>query len=127
MTTAIVSEVRQLLKWSLGLAAIVVGGDKFLNVITDWQKYVSEPIRDLLPIDVQSFLLIVGVIEILVGILILSRSTQIGAYILAVWFAMIIVNLLFIGNYYDVVLRDALLAIASVGLARLYSPQLRLV
>lgn len=127
MATAILQEVRQLLKWSFGLAAMVIGADKFINLITDWQKYVSDPIRELVPLEVQAFLVIIGIIEMIVGLLILSRATQTGAYILAAWFLVIIVNLFMIGGYLDIILRDALLAIAAVALGRLYSPQLRFV
>ena len=50
-------------------------------------------------------MLLVGVVEILAGLLV-AVLPRIGAYVVAAWLAGIIVNLLTPGGFYDIALRD---------------------
>ena len=73
------------LRVGLGLAAVLAGLDKFFNLLTNWNMYLSPITERFLPVSGHTFMLITGPIEILVGISILTRWTRIGAYVLSVW------------------------------------------
>ena len=107
------------LRIGLGLAAFLAGLDKFFNILTDWSVYVSPFTERLLPISVAAFLGVVGVIEILVGLAILTAWTRFGAYVAAAWLLAVSVNLLLTGRFLDIAVRDVAMAIAAYTLARL--------
>lgn len=107
------------LKIGLGLVAFLAGLDKFFNILTDWSLYVSPLAEGLLPISVGAFLGIVGIIEMLVGLAILTSWTRLGAYIAMVWLVGLSLNLVLTGRFLDVAVRDLALAIAAYTLARL--------
>lgn len=105
------------LKWTLGLMPIVVGLDKlFFNAIAVWESYASPLMAQLVPFDLSLFFTLVGVVEIVVGLLILTKWTRVGSYLLCLWLLGISVNLVLIGAY-DIVLRDVALAGTALGLA----------
>src|SRR5688500_11406498 len=91
----------------LGFAAapILSDTDKFADVLTDWDKYLAPSIADLAPWSAHTSMLIVGGVEIAAGLLVFLRPRY-AAYVVAAWLAGIIVNLLILGDYYDVALRD---------------------
>src|SRR5262245_41864373 len=95
------------LRLAYGLVPIVAGVDKFTNLLPDWQQYVSP----LVPLPAAPFLHAVGVIEIAAGVLVLSRYTRIGAYVVSAWLVGIALNLLSTGRFFDVAVRDLVLAI----------------
>jgi uncharacterized membrane protein len=101
-----------------GLVPLLAGLDKFFNLLTDWQKYLSPSIAGLLPMTPQTFMHIVGVIEILVGLLVLTRWTRLGAWIAAAWLVLIAGNLVMLGLF-DIAVRDLGLAVGAYTLARL--------
>jgi len=101
-----------------GLVPLLAGLDKFFNLLTDWPKYLSPWIAGLLPVSAQSFMYIVGVIEIVVGLLVLTRWTRIGAWIAAAWLVLIAVNLATLGLF-DIAVRDLAMAVGAYTLARL--------
>ena len=107
------------LRIGLGLAAFLAGLDKFFNILTDWSQYVGPVAEQFLPISVGAFLAIVGIIEMLVGLAILTSWTRIGAYVAAVWLLAISVNVLLTGRFLDVAVRDVVMAIGAYTLARL--------
>ena len=107
------------LRIGLGLAAFLAGLDKFFNILTDWSLYVSPFTERLLPISVGAFLGVVGVIEMLVGLAVLTAWTRFGAYVAAVWLLALSVNLILTGRFLDIAVRDVALAIAAYTLARL--------
>jgi hypothetical protein len=106
------------LRFAIGLTATLAGLDKFLNVLADWSAYVSPLAAELLPVSTGTFMGIVGVIELAVGIAILTGWTRIGAYVASVWLLGVAVNLL-LGGFYDVAVRDVVMAVAAFTLARL--------
>ena len=107
-----------LLRTVFTVAPILFGLDKFFNVMTDWPKYLAPWIDGILPGSAATAMYIVGVVEIVAGILV-AVAPRIGAYVVALWLAGIIVNLLTLPGFYDVALRDFGLLIAALALARL--------
>ena len=103
------------------IAPIAFGLDKFFDLLTDWEQYLAPWINDLVPGTAHQAMLAVGVVEILAGVLVVVRPA-IGAYVVAAWLLGIIVNLLSIGDYYDIALRDFGLMVGALALARLAAP-----
>lgn len=110
--------VKNVLKYTFGLVPIVAGLDKFANILTDWNQYVSEGLSGMLPFEAATFMMIVGVIEIVAGVLVLTK-TKIGAYAVAGWLTAIALTLLFSWTFVDVAVRDLVMAIGAFSLAKL--------
>lgn len=108
----------QLLYLSFIVAPLVAGLDKFTHFLADWDKYLAPAVAGLLPVSGHTFMLIVGVVEIVAASLVAVRP-QIGAYVVAAWLAGIVVNLLLTGTYFDIALRDFGLMLGALALARL--------
>ena len=112
-----------LLRIAFIVAPILFGIDKFANVLTDdWTKYLSSTFNDILPGSAATGMHIVGVVEIAAGLLV-AIAPRIGSLIVAGWLAGIIVNLLILGGYGDVALRDFGLLIGALALNRLATPE----
>jgi len=107
-----------LLRTVFTIAPIVFGLDKFIGLLTDWEAYLAPWINDLVPGTAHQAMLVVGVVEIVAGVLVAVRPA-IGGYVVAAWLLGIIVNLVTMGEYYDVALRDFGLLVAALALARL--------
>ena len=107
-----------LLRIAFTVAPIVFGVDKATNLLTDWQQYLSPTVDHLVPGTGHQLMLVVGLVEVLAGVLVGVRP-QFGAYVVAGWLAGIIVNLVLIPGFYDVALRDFGLLVAALALARL--------
>ena|SRR5438445_9630505 len=97
---------------------IIAGVDKFLHVLADWDMYLAPVVTNVLPVADHTFMLAVGVIEIIAGLLV-AFQPRIGAYVVALWLWGIIVNLLLIPGFYDVALRDFGLSLGVLALAKL--------
>lgn len=108
-----------LLRVGLGAGAFLAGLDKFLNVLTTWSMYLSPLAERLLPVSPEAFLRAVGVLEMAVGVAILTRWPRLGAYALAAWLACIAVNLAIAAHFWDLVVRDLEVALSAFALARL--------
>jgi hypothetical protein len=106
------------LRLTFGIIPIVAGLDKFLNLLTDWQQYLSPLAERILPISGATFMGIVGVIEIAAGVVVLVRP-RVGAYVVSAWLAAIALNLLTMGRFLDIAARDLALAVGAVALAKL--------
>jgi hypothetical protein len=113
-----------LLRTVFTVAPIVFGLDKFANVLTDWERYLAPEFNDLIPGTAHQAMLMVGVVEIAAGLLV-ALLPRVGGYVVAAWLAGIILNLLLIGDFYDVALRDFGLLVAALALARLASASKR--
>ena len=107
------------LRVGLGLAAFLAGLDKFFNLLTNWSMYLSPLAERLLPLSGAAFMHLIGPVEMLVGLAILTHWTRIGAYAAAVWLLAISINLLAAGMFYDLAVRDVEMAIAAYALAAL--------
>lgn len=101
-----------------GLVPLLAGLDKFTNILTDWSQYLSPLVTDLLPISAETFMWVVGVIEIIVGLMVLTRWTRLGAWIAAIWLCAIALQLVTIGLL-DIAVRDLAMAVGAYTLARL--------
>jgi hypothetical protein len=110
-----------LLRTVFTIAPIAFGLDKFFDVMTNWEQYLAPWVNDLVPGTGHQAMLAVGVVEILAGVLVAVRPA-IGAYVVAAWLVGIIVNLVSIGDYYDIALRDFGLLIGALALALLAAP-----
>ncbi len=112
---------RNMLRTLFTVAPILFGLDKFANVLVDWEQYLAPWINDIVPGSAQEAMYLVGVIEVLAGIVVALRPRY-GAWLVAAWLAGIIVNLLTMGDYYDIALRDFGLMVAALALAVLCMP-----
>jgi hypothetical protein len=101
-----------------GLVPLLAGLDKFFNLLTDWPKYLSPWIANLLPMSPQTFMHLVGIIEIAVGLMVLTRWPRLGAWIATAWLVLIAVNLATMGLF-DIAVRDLAMAVGASTLARL--------
>ena len=97
---------------------ILAGLDKFTHLLVNWDQYLAPLATRVVPVTAHTFMLAVGVIEIVAGVLVALRP-QVGAYVVALWLWGIIVNLLLIPNFYDIALRDFGLSLGALALARL--------
>lgn len=106
------------LRYGVGLTATLAGLDKFSNVLADWGSYVSPVAMQLLPVSVPTFMGLVGIVELAVGTAILTRWTRAGAYVAGVWLVGVAANLVLAG-FYDIAVRDVVMAAGAFTLARL--------
>lgn len=118
LTSPRVERVYKLMKLTYGVVPIVAGLDKFTNLLTDWEKYLNPTIAEILPFSPHTFMMIVGVIEVIAGLIVLSRPA-LGAYIVSAWLALIGLSLLATKGYLDVAVRDFVMAIGAYSLAQL--------
>jgi hypothetical protein len=106
------------LRVGFAAAPILFGLDKFTNLLADWTTYLAPAIDRLVPGTSSSAMLAVGVVEVVAGLVVAVRP-RVGGYLVAAWLAGIVVNLLLLGDHYDVALRDFGLLLAALALARL--------
>jgi hypothetical protein len=107
-----------LLRTVFTVAPILFGVDKFAGVLTHWDKYLAPWVDNLVPGTAHQAMLAVGVVEVVAGILVAVRPA-IGGYVVAAWLLGIIVNLVSMGQFLDVALRDFGLLVGALALARL--------
>ncbi|HZP61639.1 MAG TPA: DoxX family protein [Opitutaceae bacterium] len=112
------SLVTQILRLTYGIVPIVAGLDKFTNLLTHWSNYLNPALAHLLPFGPEIFMRAVGVIEIIAGLLVLTKP-RLGAAIVAVWLTLIALSLLAGWSYVDVAVRDLVMAVGAFSLARL--------
>ncbi len=107
----------QILRIGFTVAPILFGLDKFFDLMVDWDKYLAPWIVRIVG-NAHSFMLFVGVVEIIAGLVAALRPRW-GGYIVALWLLGIIVNLLTYSGFYDIALRDFGLLLGALALARL--------
>src|SRR5215831_11599394 len=106
------------LRLTFGLVAIIAGLDKFTNLLTHWADYLNPSIANIVPVSVATFMMIVGIIEIIAGIIVLAKPT-IGGYIVMAWLICIALNLITSARYFDVAVRDLVMSVGAYSLARI--------
>jgi uncharacterized membrane protein YphA (DoxX/SURF4 family) len=111
--------IQTISKYALGLMAFLAGLDKFFNLLANWEQYVSPLAQRMLPLSPSALMHVVGVIEMVVGLAILTKATRLGAYVASAWLVCIAVPLLTTGHFFDVAVRDLELAVAAFVLAKL--------
>ncbi len=107
------------LRIALGGTAFFAGLDKFTNLLTDWDKYLSPAVAERSPIGTRNFMRLVGVVEMAVGAGILAGRTRVGGYVAGAWLAGIAANLVVGQDWYDIAVRDLNMALGAFTLARL--------
>jgi uncharacterized membrane protein YphA (DoxX/SURF4 family) len=107
-----------LLRTVFTVAPILFGLDKFTNILTDWTMYLAPQATALVPLPAQTFMYVVGVVEVAAGIAVAVRP-KFGSLLVAAWLCGIIVNLLLLGGFFDVALRDFGLLVGALALNRL--------
>jgi uncharacterized membrane protein YphA (DoxX/SURF4 family) len=113
----------EVLRWTYGLVPIAAGADKFANMLTDWQKYLSPVAKDMLPVKPRTFMRAVGLIEIAAGALVLNRRTsRLGAYVVGGWLGAIAANLV-LNRSYDIAVRDIVMGIGAISLGQFLARQ----
>ena len=115
--------VKKLLHGTFGIVPIVAGLDKFTNILTDWTSYLSPGMVNILPFEASTFMIIIGIIEIVAGILVLFHPIT-GGYVVMSWLILIAIILIISGSHLDVAVRDLVMAIAAFSLAQLSNPRL---
>lgn len=111
-------EAFRILQIGFVVAPVVAGLDKFFDLLTEWSQYLWPTVTDVLGVAPETFMMGVGVVEIAAGILVAVRP-RLGGYVVSAWLTAIVVNLLLLGDYFDVALRDVGLALGALALARL--------
>ena len=110
-----------LLRIAFVVAPILFGLDKFAHVLTDdWTRYLATQFNDLIPGNAQDAMHMVGVVEVVAGLVVLV-APRFGGVLVAAWLGGIIVNLLLVGGYGDIALRDFGLLLGALALSRLAS------
>jgi hypothetical protein len=108
----------QILRLGFTVAPILAGLDKFFHLLTDWNQYLAPFIPQMLGMSATTFMMIVGVIEIVAGLVVWFKP-RFGGYLVMAWLWGIIINLLLIPGYFDIALRDFGLSLGALALARL--------
>lgn len=115
-----VKDVQKLLTLTYGVIPIVAGADKFTNLLTDWEKYLNPVLKNNLPFSAHTFMLVVGLIEIIAGVLVFIKPEK-GGYLVCIWLVSIALTLLVGGSYLDVAVRDLAMAVGAFSLAKISS------
>lgn len=116
-----------LLYYTYGFLPIIAGLDKYFHYLADWSIYLNDAIPHILGITPENFMIVIGLIEIIIGLLLFFKP-RLGGYIVCTWLLAISINLITMGvhahhgyimTHYDIALRDIALAIGSYVLALL--------
>jgi len=107
------------LKLGLGVGPVITGLDKYFNKLTDWSMYLSPLATKVIPVSAPTFMHVVGAVEIIAGLIVLSRWTRIGGYIVMFWLLGIVVNLMTTGMFYDLAMRDVEIILGAFALSQL--------
>jgi len=101
-------------------APALAGADKFFHLLTNWDQYLAPSLARLLPFSAHTFMLLVGVVELIAAFVVLVKP-RVGAWIVTAWLGAIIVNLVILGGFFDIALRDLGLMLGAIALGRLSS------
>jgi len=107
------------LRIGLGVGPIVTGIDKYFSKLADWGMYLSPLATKILPVTGTTFMHVVGAVEIAAGVVVLTRWTKIGSYIVMLWLLAIALNLVTTGMFYDLAMRDVEIALGAFALSQL--------
>ena len=107
-----------LLRIGFTVAPILFGLDKFTHLLADWTMYLAPVATAVVPLPAQTIMYVVGVVEIAAGLAV-ALKPRFGALLVAAWLLGIIVNLVVLGSFYDVALRDFGLLVGALALNRL--------
>src|SRR5437588_1102959 len=114
----IVRSVWTILRFTFGIVPIVAGADKFTDLLTNWDMYLHPGMASMLPFSAHTFMQIVGVIEIIAGILVFAKPI-LGGYVGMAWLICIAIQLIASGKYFDIAVRDLVMSVSAMSMARL--------
>lgn len=112
-----IKQLHRILWITFGAVPVVAGLDKFFNLLTQWGDYIGS-IKGLIPFDLIVFMKMVGIIEIIAGLIVFVKPL-IGAYVVMAWLFLIAIQLIMGGIYLDVAVRDLVMATGAYSLAQL--------
>lgn len=109
-----------MLRYAYGAVLVLAGLDKLFgtDLIVYWPKYISPFVAGILPVSTGAFLAFMGIIEIAVAVMLVTKWPRLGGYLSVAWLVLIAINLLMLG-YVDIAVRDVLLAVGAAALAEL--------
>ena len=107
------------LRIAFGATAFLAGLDKFFNLLANWESYVSPLVARLVPLPPAVLMRAAGVVEMIAGIIVLAGLTRLGGYVIAAWLTLIAVSLVTTGHYFDVAVRDLVMAAGAFTLAKI--------
>jgi uncharacterized membrane protein YphA (DoxX/SURF4 family) len=108
----------RILQFAFVVAPILAGIDKFTDLLCNWDQYLAPPLAAITGGNTHLFMMIVGVVEIVAGVLV-ALKPRYFAYVVAAWLVGIIINLLMTGHSFDIALRDLGLCLGAIALGRL--------
>ncbi len=117
-TTQNVNSIFNILKFTFVIVPIVAGLDKFTNILCDWTQYINPSLLDMLPFSGGTFMMIVGIIEIVAGVLVF-KIPKIGGLVVSAWLVLIALTLLADWNFADVAVRDLVMAVSAFSMAKM--------
>jgi hypothetical protein len=97
---------------------LVAGIDKFANVLVNWERYLSPAVVRRAPMPIHYLMYWIGLVEVVAALLV-ALVPRVGGYVVGLWLLAVVGNLVSIGGYYDIVLRDLGLAFGAFALAQL--------
>lgn len=118
ITSSPTYQAYQILHFAFVVAPILAGLDKFFHLLVNWDMYLAPAIANLSPIGGHNLMLVIGIIEIVAGILV-ALKPRIGAYVVSAWLLGIVINLLIVPGFFDIALRDFGLSLGALALGRL--------
>ena len=107
------------LRIAFGATALLAGLDKFFNLLANWESYVSPLVARLMPLSPAVLMRVAGVIEMIAGIIVLAGLTRLGGYVIAAWLTLVAISLVTTGHYFDVAVRDLVMAAGAFTLAKI--------
>lgn len=108
----------QILHFAFVAAPLIAGLDKFFHLLVNWDQYLAPWVANLSPVSGHNLMLLIGVVEIIAGLLVAFKP-RIGAWVVFAWLWAIIINLVTYPGFYDIALRDFGLSLGALALARL--------
>jgi uncharacterized membrane protein YphA (DoxX/SURF4 family) len=105
------------LRVTYGLVPVLAGLDKFFNILADWPSYLPSIAAEILPVSPTTFMMLVGVVEIIAGLAVLTTLTRLGAYVVMGWLVGVAVTVVAAG-YYDIAVRDLVMAVGAYTLGQ---------
>ena len=114
----IIHSIHVMLRTAFGVVPIVAGLDKFTNFLTDWTQYLNPLALQIVPVSAAAFMHAVGIIEVIAGALVLAKP-RLGGFIVMAWLLAIAAQLLVGWMFVDVAVRDIMMSLGALTLARL--------
>lgn len=110
-----------LLRITFGVLFILVGSDKFFNILVNWQQFLGTIANAILFISPSTFLACFGALQIIIGIGFFTRYVILASYTALALLLLIFVNLLSVDSSVVVITHDALMIILLIIGIKLHS------